>query len=121
VHSLLSRGIVRNLVGFSIFGNLTETNPAADLIQAVINKTVDVAVAWGPLAGYISRDSAVPLTLTPINGDPASPNLPFAFNIGMGVRPADAALKQQLDTEIKRRSPDIRVLLRSYGIPQTEE
>lgn len=121
VHSLLNRGIVRNLVGFSIFGNLTETNPAADLIQAVINKTVDLAVAWGPLAGYISRDSAVPLTLTPINGDPANPNLPFAFNIGIGVRPGDAALKQQLDVEIKHRSSDIRALLRSYGIPQTEE
>jgi mxaJ protein len=121
VHALVSRGIVRNLVGFSIFGNLAETNPAADLIQAVIDKTVDLAVAWGPLAGYFSLNSAVPLTVTPIARDPANPNLPFAFNIGMGVRPADDALKQQLDAEIKRREPEIRALLHSYGIPQSEE
>jgi len=121
VHALINRGIVRNLVGFSIFGNLTEKNPAADLIEAVINKTVDVAVAWGPLAGYFSLNSAVPLTLTPINGDPANPNLPFAFNIGMGVRPGEAALKQRLDAEITRRAPEIQALLHSYGIPRTEE
>lgn len=121
VHALISRGIVRNLVGFSIFGNLAEKNPAADLIQAVIDKTVDVAVAWGPLAGYFSLNSPVPLTLTPIHGDPANPHLPFAFNIGMGVRPGDEALKQQLDAEITHRAPEIRALLLSYGIPRTEE
>lgn len=121
VHALIHRGIVRNLAGFSIFGNLTEKNPAADLIEAVIDKTVDLAVAWGPLAGYFSLNSPVPLTLTPITGDPANPHLPFAFDIGMGVRPGDDALKQQLDAEIKSRAADIRALLRSYGIPQAEE
>lgn len=121
VHALVSRGIVRNLVGFSIFGNLAETNPSADLIQAVIDRTVDVALAWGPLAGYFSLRSAVPLTITAIDRDPTNPNLPFAFDIGMGVRPGDDALKEQLDAEIARRQPEIRALLHSYGIPQMEE
>lgn len=121
VHALVTRGIVRNLVGFSIFGNLSETNPSADLIQAVIDKTVDLAVAWGPLAGYSSLNSAVSLTVTPINRDPANPNLPLAFNIGIGVRPGDQALKQQLDEEVQRREPEIRALLHSYGVPQLEE
>ncbi|MBV9760023.1 MAG: quinoprotein dehydrogenase-associated putative ABC transporter substrate-binding protein [Acidobacteriaceae bacterium] len=121
VHALLNRGVVRNLVGFSIFGNLTETNPAADLIQAVINKSVDLAVAWGPLAGYFSLNSQIPLTLTPINRDPANPSLPFAFDIAMGVRPGNDALRRQLDAELTRRAPEIRALLHSYGIPQTEQ
>ncbi len=121
VHALISRGIVRNLVGFSIFGNLNETNPAADVLQAVVDKSVDLAVAWGPLAGYFAMNSSVPLTVTPINRDPANPNLPFAFDIGIGVRAGDIALKQQLDAEIKHREPEIRSLLHSYGIPQTEE
>lgn len=120
VHALISRGIVRNLVGFSIFGNLTETNPAADLIRAVTDGSVDIAVAWGPLAGYFAERSPVALKIAAIASDPANPKLPLSFDIGIGVRPGDAALKQRLDAEIRRREPEIRELLRSYGVPQLD-
>lgn len=118
VHALISRGIVRNLVGYSIFGNLSEQNPAADLIQAVAHNDVDVAVAWGPLAGYFARRSKVPLDITPIAADPAHPALPMVFGIGIGVRPRDLELRRQLDAEIQRRQHQIRQLLVAYGIPQ---
>lgn len=118
VHALISRGIVGNLVGYSIFGNLSEQNPAADLIQAVARKDVDVAVVWGPLAGYFARLSKVPLEITPIAADPAHPALPMIFGIGIGVRPGDLGLRRQLDAEVQRRRPQIRQLLASYGIPQ---
>lgn len=118
VHALISRGIVGNLVGYSIFGNLSEQNPAADLIQAVAHKDVDLAIAWGPLAGYFARQSKVPLEITPIAADPAHPALPMIFGIGIGVRPGDLELRRQLDAEVQRRQPQIRQLLVSYGIPQ---
>lgn len=118
VHALISRGIVRNLVGYSIFGNLTEKNPSADLIRAVIHRDVDVAVVWGPLAGYFARKSAVPLDVTPIAADPRNPNLPMVFGIAIGVRPRDEALLRHLDAEVARRQPEINRLLTTYGIPQ---
>lgn len=118
VHALISRGVVKNLVGFSIFGNLTEVNPAADLIRAVQNNDVDVAVAWGPLAGYFSKNSPVPLDVTPINDDPRNPALPFHYDIGIGVRARDTGLKQMLEDELERRHIEIERILRDYGIPQ---
>jgi quinoprotein dehydrogenase-associated probable ABC transporter substrate-binding protein len=121
VHAFTSRGIVRNLVGFSIFGNLNEKNPPADLIKAVADGEVDVAVAWGPLAGYFIRQSRVPLEITPIDGDPTLPNLPFHFDIAIGVREGDQALKQSLDAELVRRRAAIHTILNSYGIPQFDE
>jgi len=124
VHALTSRGIVKNLVGFSIFGNLTEKNPPADLIRAVEDGTVDVAVAWGPMAGYFAQQSKVPLELTPVNKDAEHPDLPFAFDIGIGVRQSDPALRNRLDSELVRRKSQIEDILRSYGVPQlsmTEE
>lgn len=121
VHAFTSRGIVRNLVGFSIFGNLNEKNPPADLIKAVAVGKVDIAVAWGPLAGYFMRQSRVPLEITPINGDPTLPNLPFHFDIAIGVREGDQALKQSLDAELARRRATIHKILNSYGIPQFDE
>ena len=117
VNALISRGIVKNLVGYSIYGNLGEKNPPADLIQAVVDKKVDIAIAWGPMAGYFAQRAAVPLDVTPV--DVVSPNrkMPFTFSIAMGVRRGDQQLQKQLDAEIQRREPQIRDLLRSYGVP----
>ena len=58
VRALTSRGIVSNLVGYNIFGsNLDETNPSSDLIKAVEKGDIDLALAWGPIAGYFARSS----------------------------------------------------------------
>jgi ABC-type amino acid transport substrate-binding protein len=119
VYALASRGIVRNVVGYSIFGNgLAQTDRASDLIHAVTNKVVDVAIAWGPVAGFYARRSAVPLELTPVEDDAAHPGMPLNFQIGIGVRQGNQALKQRLEAELKRRHLYILQLLRSYGIPQ---
>ncbi|MFP5276826.1 MAG: substrate-binding domain-containing protein [Acidobacteriota bacterium] len=118
VHAFISRGIVHNLVGYSIFGNLDEKNPPSDLIRAVADRQVDVAVAWGPMAGYFAKQSNVPLRLTPISGDSLHPDLPFAFEMGIGVRPNDTALRDKLDAELARRQAEIQQILRAYGVPE---
>jgi mxaJ protein len=118
VHALIRRGIVKNLVGFSIFGNLTEKDPAADVIRALAEGKVDVAIVWGPLGGYFSRESPVPLEVTPLADDAKDPDLPFHFDIAIGVRANDKALRNVLDEELARRRTEIEDILRSYGIPQ---
>jgi quinoprotein dehydrogenase-associated probable ABC transporter substrate-binding protein len=118
VHALISRGIVHNLVGFSIFGNLYEKDPPADLIRAVEDNKVDVAIAWGPLAGYFSRTVSPRLDIAPLLEDPANPQLPFHFDIGIGVRENDTALKASLDAELMRRRKEIQEILEQFGIPQ---
>ena len=117
VNALLSRGIVRNLVGYSIYGNLSEKNPPADLIEAVEQKKVDVAIAWGPMAGFFARHASIPLAVTPVDVISPDPKMPFTFAISMGVRHGDRTLLQQLNAEIQRREPQIRQMLKSYGVP----
>ena len=118
VQALIGRGIVHNLEGFSIFGNLNEKNPPADLIKAVEDGKVDVAIAWGPLAGYFARKSPIALDISPVPDDPANPQLPFHFDIGIGVRENDVALKKTLDDELRRRQSEIEQILQQFGIPQ---
>ena len=119
VRALTSRGIISNLVGYNIFGaSLDETNPSSDLIKAVEQGDVDLALAWGPMAGYFAGLSKVPLVVTPIEGDPANPSLPLSFDIAAGVRKGDDRLKQQLDDELQRRRTEIQHLLITYGVPQ---
>jgi mxaJ protein len=118
VHALIRRGIVKNLVEFSIFGNLTEKDPPADVIRALGKGKVDVAIVRGPLGGYFSRESPVPLEVTPLADDAKDPDLPFHFDIAIGVRANDKALRNVLDEELARRRTEIEDILRSYGIPQ---
>ncbi len=120
VHALVGRGIVHNLIGYSIFGNLNEKTPAADVIRAVEGGRVDVAVVWGPLAGYFSRRSSVPLEVTPVGGDRLYPSLPFQYEIAMGVRRGNTALKDTLNRELVRRHAEIEQILRAYGVPQLD-
>ncbi len=116
--ALIQRGIVDNLVAFNIFGNLNDTNAPANLIKAVDDGIVDIAVAWGPMAGYFARRAKHPLEVTSI--DSGGSAIPLAFDIAIGVRRGDAALKQQLELELAKRQAQIDDLLRNYDVPLGE-
>jgi ABC-type amino acid transport substrate-binding protein len=115
--ALLKRGLVRNLDGYSIFGDLSETNPGSDVVSAVANKNVDVAVVWGPLGGYFAQHSSAPLEATPVCASPIDRQLPLSFAIAMGVRAGDEELRDELNQVIIRRGSEIRKLLESYSVP----
>ena len=116
-HALANRGIVGNLVGFTVYGDYRQRSPAARIIDAVADGTIDVAVAWGPLAGYFAKHSATSLEIVPVNPRVDLPYLPFVFDISMGVRRADSTLRHQLDDIIARRRPSIDSILAAYGVP----
>lgn len=116
-HALSNRGIVKNVIGYSIYGNYAEPNPPARLIEAVARGEVDVAIAWGPLAGYFARRQPVPLELVPVSPEVDLPFLPFVFDIAMGVRREDTALREELDGFLVRKAAEIDALLDEYGIP----
>jgi quinoprotein dehydrogenase-associated probable ABC transporter substrate-binding protein len=117
-HALARRGIINNLVGFTLYGDYTEPNPPARIIDAVAKGDVDVAIAWGPLAGYFSKNSTVPLELVPITPEVDSPAVRFAFSIAMGVRRKDPELKEKIDAILERRHADVDQILDAYGVPR---
>jgi len=115
--ALARRGLVHNVVGYSIYGNYAEPSPPSKLITAVARGDVDVAVAWGPLAGYYARRSAVPLTVTPVGTAFAVRGIPFAYDIAVGVRHGDTAFRARLDRALAHEREPIRRILRQYGVP----
>ncbi len=119
--ALANRGIINNIVGYSIYGDYTKPNPPAALIDAVAHGQVDVAIAWGPLAGYFARQATPPLSLVPVLPQRDSPVLCFTFAIAMGVRRDDQALRRALDEVIARKYAAIHQLLVQYGVPLVDE
>lgn len=117
-NQVLSRqGIVTNVVGFMIYGDYAMPNPPARLIEAVESGAVDVAAVWGPFGGYFAKHAQVPLAVAVISDTEAFAPLMFAYEIGMGVRKGDHALKSTLENAIARHRTEIRKLLSDYGVP----
>jgi mxaJ protein len=119
-HALSNRGIVRNVVGFPVYGDYRQPNPAARIVDAVAAGKVDVAVVWGPLAGYFAQRSPVPLDVVPVNPKVDLPYLPFVFDIAMGTRRADSTFRHHLDDIIEQRQPAIDSILAAYGVPRVD-
>lgn len=112
----LSRyGVVGNLVGYSTF--YTETERPEDIIYDVAKKNTDIAIVWGPLAGYFAKSSPVPLSVVPLAERDSLSDYPFRFNIGMGVRRRDRALRDSLQAVLERRRPEIENILKQYNVP----
>jgi mxaJ protein len=120
-HALANRGLVRNVVGYPVYGDYSQPGPLSAIVTAVDRGDIDAAVVWGPVAGYFARSSTHPLRLTAVSPASDSSALPFVFDISMGVRGADAALQAGLDEFIARRRPDIDRILDAYGVPRVEK
>ncbi len=119
-HALARRGLVRNVVGYSVYGDYSQPAPLSAIVTAVDRGDVDAAVIWGPPAGYFAKMSRHPLELTPVSPRAESASLPFVFDISMGVRRDDAVLQAELDDFIVRRGADIDRILDAYGVPRVE-
>jgi mxaJ protein len=119
-HALGQQGIVDNVRGFMIYGDYREPDPPARLIEAVEHGEIDVAAAWGPLAGYVAKTSTVPLTVAPIAAGERFAPQQFQFEIAMGVRKGDHALRDRLNDFIAQNGSEIAALLADYGVPLAE-
>lgn len=114
--ALSQYGVVGNLVGFTTF--YSDSARPEDIVNAVAKKDVDVAIVWGPLAGYFVKKSAVPLALQPLpERDSLSPDFQFQYNIGLGVRRRDQALRDSLQSTLDRKGPEIQAILKQYAVP----
>jgi len=120
-HALSRRNIVTNVKGYTLYGDYSQQNPPARIVDAVANRDIDVAIVWGPLAGYFAKQSRVPLEVVPVSPQIDQPFLPFVFDISMGVRREDQEFKDQLDQILDKRRAEVDRILKDYGVPRADE
>lgn len=119
-HAMSNRGLIENVRGYSVYGNYRSPDPPSELIKAVENGDVDVAIAWGPLAGFFALQSPVPLQLTPVSPE-EEPPYPFVFDMSMGVARSNKALLDELNGIIARDKTAIDRILHDYAVPVLDE
>ncbi|MFN2564446.1 MAG: substrate-binding domain-containing protein [Gemmatimonadaceae bacterium] len=119
-HALARRGIIENVRGYSVYGDYRRPNPPARIVDAVASGEVDVAVVWGPVAGYFAPRQTSRLDITPVSPQIDLPFLPFVFDISMGVRRGNDSLRAELDTVLRRKRAAIDSLLATYHVPRVD-
>ncbi len=85
------------------------------VVEDLLAKKIDVAIIWGPIAGYFVQKRAAPLAMIPLEGHDA--RIPFTFKISMGVRKRDNELKSKLEAALQQKQSEIQQVLEDYGVP----
>ena len=116
--ALAVRGLVNHVRGFPVYGDYSQPGPQRAIVDAVATGAVDIAVVWGPVAGYFRTRMPMPLRLEPVVPHAGVDGTPFAFDLSIGVRPDDVRLGQELDVALRRRAADVRRILARFGIPR---
>jgi quinoprotein dehydrogenase-associated probable ABC transporter substrate-binding protein len=116
-HALARRGIVKNIVGYSMWGDSSVTNPQGQIVDAVANGEIDIAIVWGPFGGYFAKKYGEQLSVTPAPSDAEMPKQTFAFDISIGVRKDDEAFVKKLEKSLDRKRDKILEILVAYNIP----
>ena len=113
---LARRGIVRNIVGYSLYGARGESDPPAKIFDALERREIDVAIVWGPLGGYFGTRSKPPLEVVPIRGEFRL--VPLAYDISVGVRKSRPDLKSAIQRVLDRDHARVEKILAAFGVPQ---
>ena len=99
VHELAKRGIVDNVVGFDTFYSARTRRAGSSMLSPPARS---MPPSSGARRRILCRAPTVPLDVVPIPS--GKTDLPFAFDISMGVRHGDDVLKGQLEKVLDLRS-----------------
>jgi quinoprotein dehydrogenase-associated probable ABC transporter substrate-binding protein len=94
-------------------------SPTHEMVEDVVDGTIDVGFLWGPIAGYYRRHDELPLTLVPLKNEPGAARM--EYHIAMGVRANEPEWRRRVNAAILKRQPEITAILRDYGVPLLNE
>lgn len=115
--ALANRGMIENMVGFPIISDYDVDNPLSPIVTAVAKGDVDLAIVWGPIAGYFAQQQERALRIVPVAPKFEPPSLPMVFSIAIGLRHGDRDFEYLLDRTMVKRWDDIQAVLKEYGVP----
>jgi ABC-type amino acid transport substrate-binding protein len=93
--------------------------PGALIENDLAHGRIDVAIVWGPIAGYYAkRVNDVKMVVIPLQSEPG---VKFDYAIAMGVRYGENEWKATVEKLIVDNQGAITAILREYGVPLVNE
>jgi quinoprotein dehydrogenase-associated probable ABC transporter substrate-binding protein len=108
-------GLAANIKPYDLYVDTRVQTPGKDMINDLAKKEIDVALLWGPIAGYFAAQHGDELKVTPLVNEPKSTRM--EFYITMAVRPGESRWKNDINDLIRANKDAIDKILRDYHIP----
>ena len=109
-HKLVDQG-----VPYKIMNADPKQYPGEIIEKDLAAGKLDVAIVWGPIAGYFAQRVKTPaLTVVPLKSEPG---VKFDYQMAMGVRYGEPEWKQQIEGLIESKQPEIQAILKQFGVP----
>lgn len=109
-HNLVDQGVPYKLLSAD-----PQQYPGEIIEKDLAAGKIDAAIVWGPIAGYFAQRVKTPaLAVVPLKSEPG---VRFDYQMAMGVRYGEREWKQQIESLIEAKQPEIQAILKEYGVP----
>ncbi|ARN80625.1 substrate-binding domain-containing protein [Methylocystis bryophila] len=115
---LAQYGLLGAVKSYPLMVDTRYDSSSRDMIADLDKGELDVALLWGPIAGYRAKTAKKKLVVTPIAD---APGARMSFRIAFGVRRSDQNWKRELNRFIAENKNALDAILRDYGVPLIDE
>lgn len=111
-HQVVSNTVIHYL---SHNADIVADNQPSYQVQQVIDGALDVAAAWGPMAGYYKAVIHAPLIIQPVNM--MEDKVPMEFDMALAVPRGRPDVKAAIEQALEQRKSEIHQILTDFGVP----
>ncbi|MBI3275688.1 MAG: quinoprotein dehydrogenase-associated putative ABC transporter substrate-binding protein [Methylocystis sp.] len=115
---LAANGLLAAVKSYPLMVDTRFESSSAAMIGDLEKGDIDVAILWGPIAGYYAKNAGGRLSVAPLLEESGAR---LSFRIGMGVRHSDQQWKRELNRLIAQNQAEINTLLIAFGVPLLDE
>jgi quinoprotein dehydrogenase-associated probable ABC transporter substrate-binding protein len=117
---LAENGLLGRIKSYALVVDTRFDSPTHEMMDDLERGEIDVALLWGPIAGFYAMKAKTPTAIVPLVKEQGG-DTRMAFRIVMGVRHSDQNWKRGLNKLITENESEIQAILRSYGVPLLDE
>ena len=112
---LNKHGLIDSGVPYQMMNADPDQYPGEIIEKDLASGKLDVAIVWGPIAGYFAKRIKSPqLSVVPLKSEPG---VRLDFQMAMGVRYGEREWKRQVESLIDAKRSEIAAILADYGVP----
>ena len=111
-HHVVSNTVIHYL---SHNADIVANNQPSYQVQQVVDGALDVAAAWGPMAGYYKAILHAPLIIQPVNM--MEDREQMEFDMALAVPRGRPEVKAAIEQAIEQHKGEIHQILTDFGVP----
>ena len=115
--ALAAHGIMQNTViqYLSHDGDIVPEDQPSYSVQQVVDKKIEMAAVWGPMAGWFKAIKKAPLVIQPVNL--MDDTVPLEFDMAMATPRGRPEVKVAVEKAMRDSKDKIHAILVEYGVP----